>query len=201
MATATEVSRKTKTVSTRKQKRAAQRMKNRLLTIVLVGGSIFAVVAFFFISVRSDPNIGVRRPVVGQPMSNLVLKDLNGKTVHLSDYAGKPVLMNAWATWCPPCKAELPELQSFYEQHKSEGFVMLAVNAGEDKGSVSLFISQQGYTFPVVLDPNTTVLNRMGISSFPTSILVGKDGNVKGIHVGMFTTDTIQSELVPLLSN
>ncbi len=184
----------------RKQRRAAERRKSQLVSILAVAGIVLVIAGLLFLLSRSDPNPGLRPPIIGQPMGSLTLKDLNGENVHLSDYAGKPVLINAWATWCPPCRAEMPDLEKFYEAHQAEGFTLLAVNAGEDSATVSRFIAQEGFSFPVLLDPNTAALNHMGISSFPTSILIGADGKVKLIHAGMFTPESIQSELVPALA-
>lgn len=136
---------------------------------------------------------------VGAALPDFTLTELSGKQVKLSDYAGHPVLINAWATWCPPCRAEMPALHDFYREHWADGFALLAVNAGETQAQVRSFIQQTGFTFPVLLDPNTALLTDLGIRSFPTSILVGRDGKVKTIHVGMLTADQLQTEIAPLL--
>ncbi len=185
----------------RRQKKAAQRRRSRIWNGLLIAGGIFLLAGIFFSFARADNNLSVCPPQIGQPMSDLVLTDLNGKQVKLSDYKGKPVLINAWATWCPPCRAELPFINSYYQAYQAEGFTVLAINAGESKGAVSSFIEQQGYSFPVFVDPNTTVLDRLEIRSFPTSILVGRDGIVKGIHIGMFVDEaSLNAEVGPLLA-
>jgi len=99
----------------------------------------------------------------------------------------------------------LPEKRSLcpcavYLAHQAEGFTLLAVNAGESRPQVQSFIQQMGFTFPVLLDPNITLLTELGIRSFPTSILVGRDGKVETIHVGMLTADQLQTEIAPLLA-
>lgn len=127
------------------------------------------------------------------------LTDLDGKPVQLSDYSGQPVLINAWATWCPPCRAEMPALEEFYRAHRSDGFVLLAINAGESVEQVRSFIDAMGFTFPVLLDTRGEVLYSLGIRSFPTSVLVGRDGKVKKIHVGTLTKAQLQREIAPLL--
>jgi thiol-disulfide isomerase/thioredoxin len=136
---------------------------------------------------------------MGQTMPDLRLNDLSGKPVRLSDYAGRPLLINAWATWCPPCRAEMPLLNDFYLQNKDRGFVLLAVNAGETTNLVNQFIQQTGFGFPVLLDPGTAALSRLGVMSFPTSILVGRDGLVKKIHIGLITPEALKNEIAPLL--
>jgi peroxiredoxin len=148
---------------------------------------------------RSSAN-GIRPPQIGAPMSNFTLSDLNSHQVQLSDYRGRPVLINTWATWCPPCRAEMPDINNYLHNHQSSGLVVLAINDGEGADPVSAFAKQLGLTFPVLLDPGSRVLNAMGIHEFPTSIFVGKDGLVKTIHVGLFTPQTLESEITPLLS-
>lgn len=145
----------------------------------------------------STPALGPAR--VGKPLGDFSLSDINGKTVHLSDYTGKTVLVNAWATWCPPCKAEMPDLNAYYQTHQADGFMLLAVNAGDPASDAAAFASQKGLAFPVLLDPNTRLLNSLGIYDFPTSILVGTDGVVKAIHVGMFTPQALEAEITPYL--
>jgi thiol-disulfide isomerase/thioredoxin len=184
----------------RKQRRAAGRRRSRLQSAGLIAAGVILLASLLLLSARSDKNAGVRPSQIGQPLSNLALNDLSGKTVKLSDFAGEAVLINAWATWCPPCRAEMPALHAFYQAHQAEGFHLLAVNAGESRGAVQPFISQNGFTFQVLLDPGTTALNRLGIHSFPTSILVGRDGTVKNIHVGMFQPEDLQTEILPLLA-
>jgi len=137
---------------------------------------------------------------VGAAIADFALTDLFGSEVRLSDFAGRPVLINAWATWCPPCMAEMPALHDCYRDHQAEGFVLLAVNGGEEPSLVRGFIQQTGFTFPVLLDPGAEQLSELGIRNFPTSILVGRDGMVRRIHTGMLTADQLQTEIAPLLS-
>lgn len=137
---------------------------------------------------------------IGRPLADFSLSDINGHTVSLSDYAGQWVLINAWATWCPPCKAEMPDLNAYYQAHQGQGFVILAINAGDPADAAADFAQQKGLTFPVLLDPEMSLLTSLGVQSFPTSILVGADGVVKTIHLGMFSTQTLEEEITPYLS-
>jgi peroxiredoxin len=93
----------------------------------------------------------------------------------------------------------MPALYAFYQTHQADGFEMLAVNAGEDQATVKNFITQEGFTFPVLLDPGTGVLNGLGIDAFPTSVLVGRDGLVKNIHIGYYAPEAVQADVTPLL--
>lgn len=139
-------------------------------------------------------------PRVGAPLSSFSLTDIQGNKVKLSDYKGKVVLVNAWATWCPPCRAKMPDLNAYYQAHQTDGFMVLAVNAGDPLSSAAAFAQSNGLAFPVLLDPDLQLLDGFGIHSFPTSIVVGRDGRVKTIHVGMFTPQALETEVTPLLA-
>jgi peroxiredoxin len=136
---------------------------------------------------------------VGATMADFKLLDTNGKQVKLSDYAGQAVLINTWATWCPPCRAEMPDLNVFYQKHRESGFVVLAVNAGETRDLAAGFANQLGLAFPILLDSDEYLVDSLGIRDFPTSILVGRDGKIKAVHVGMFTPDMLEKQILPLI--
>ncbi|HET8687547.1 MAG TPA: redoxin family protein [Methanosarcina sp.] len=135
----------------------------------------------------------------GMKMPDFTLKDIHGTPVRLSDYRGKTVLINTWATWCPPCRAEMPYLNAFYQQQRSKNFEILAINAGESQSLAASFAGDNGMKFPVLLDPDEKLMDQLSIHDFPTSILVGKDGLVKTVHVGMFTSDALSREITPFL--
>ncbi len=88
-----------------------------------------------------------------QPLIDLTVKDLQGEPASLSDLRGEVVLVNFWASWCSPCREEMPLLQTFYQAHHSKGFTLLAINVSEDPEEVAAFIEEQAYTFPVWSDP------------------------------------------------
>jgi peroxiredoxin len=132
-------------------------------------------------------------------MPDFTLNNLAGNAVRLADYKGQVVIVNAWATWCPPCRAEMPALGEFYRAHQAEGFQLLAVNAGENRPSVASFITQMGFTFPVLLDPGEATLNALGMRGLPTSYVIGRDEVVKNVHIGEFTTKALEAEVTPLL--
>jgi peroxiredoxin len=138
---------------------------------------------------------------VGARVGDFVLANVQGQPVRLSDFEGKVVLVNGWATWCPPCRAEMPTLQAFYDIHREEGFELLAVNAGESQSAVSAFVSQAGFTFTVLLDPGERVLSGLGTSGLPTSFVIGRDGKVAYIHAGGITADVLETRVAPLLAS
>ena len=141
----------------------------------------------------------IEMAVIGKSVGDFSLMDLDGKTVHLSDYKGKTVLINAWATWCPPCRAEMPDLENYYRQQKENNFVILAINAGDTLEQAQGFVRSNNLSFPVLLDPDVEILQALGITGFPTSILIDPDGIVKYIHIGMFRPDDLDINISPFL--
>jgi len=121
------------------------------------------------------------------------LKDLNGKEVSLSDFEGKKVFLNFWASWCPPCKAEMPEIEQLYQQTKDSDLVILAVNIGEDKETVQTFIDNNKYNFKVLLDTEQEAALNYNITSIPTSYFIDKDGNIKASFIGSMNLAQMKS--------
>ncbi|OGC23387.1 hypothetical protein A2291_06495 [candidate division WOR-1 bacterium RIFOXYB2_FULL_42_35] len=110
--------------------------------------------------------------------SNFILEDLNGVSHALLKYEGKVVLLNFWATWCPPCRSEMPSMQKLYETWDRDKFVMLAVNVNQDKVTVNTFAKQNNYTFPILLDLNGEIAGKYRIRGIPTTFLIDKDGKI-----------------------
>ncbi|HYF75546.1 MAG TPA: thiol-disulfide oxidoreductase ResA [Symbiobacteriaceae bacterium] len=119
------------------------------------------------------------------------LKTTDGQTVKLSDYKGKPVMLNFFATWCPPCRAEMPALQEVYKEYEAQGFVILAVNLNESNLAIDAFRDKLGLTFPIVVDKTDAVSRTYGIVPLPTSYFVGKDGKVVGKWTGEISKEKL----------
>ncbi|NKF08454.1 TlpA family protein disulfide reductase [Clostridium gasigenes] len=128
------------------------------------------------------------------------LKDLNGKDVSLNDFKGKNVLLNFWATWCPPCKAEMPDIEKLYQENKNSDLVILAVNLGEDKQTVKSFIEKNKYNFDILLDSDQDVAIKYNIVSIPTSFFIDKEGNIVSKKIGAMTLEEMKS-YINLLNN
>ncbi len=137
-----------------------------------------------------------RPPLVGAPAPEIALKDLQGQEVRLSDLHGKVVLVNFWATWCKPCKEEMPAMQASYERLREQGFVVLAVNELEDVEKVAEHIKTHGHTFLVVMDHNNGVANRYGVVGLPASFLIDRQGIVREHIFGNLLTEQRIAELV-----
>src|SRR5207302_9005970 len=123
--------------------------------------------------------MAARPPLVGSPAPEIALKDLRGQEVRLSDLHGKIVLLNFWATWCKPCKEEMPAMQASYDKLRDQGFVVLAVNELEDTKKVADHIRTHGHTFEVVMDHNNQVANRYGVVGLPVSFLIDREGIIR----------------------
>ena len=105
---------------------------------------VLAAAAMLYASNRPDTGY----PHVGSELPDFALSDLHGDIVRLQDYRGKTVLINAWATWCPPCRAEMPMLVTEYQARRHSGFVVLAINAGENRADAQAFAVEYGMVFP-----------------------------------------------------
>ena len=118
---------------------------------------------------------------------------LDGSPVRLSDYRGQIVLLNFWATWCGPCRREMPTLQAAYERYRDRGFTVLAVNYAETPGQIQPFLDSLNVHLPVVLDEDTRLQQQFGIVGYPTSIFIDADGRPYATHYGEIDADTISA--------
>jgi len=118
------------------------------------------------------------------PSENFVLELLSGGERALDDYRDKVVLLNFWATWCPPCREEMPSMQTLYDELADEGLEILAVNVSEEPDVVANFIEENGYSFPVLLDREGRVQLRYSVRAIPTTFVVDRDGSVLGMRPG-----------------
>ncbi|MYL48594.1 redoxin domain-containing protein [Halobacillus litoralis] len=118
---------------------------------------------------------------VGEKAPDFSLETLSGETVKLSDYRGKKIFLNYWATWCPPCRDEMPEMQDFHEKYGDE-VVILAVNGTgteKKKENITQFVKDGGYTFPILLDTELEINQTYQILSIPTTYFIGTDGIIQ----------------------
>ncbi|MDF2586734.1 MAG: hypothetical protein K0S41_575 [Anaerocolumna sp.] len=147
------------------------------------------------------------------PIIDFTLTDQYGNTHTLSDYKGKVIFLNFWATWCGPCQREMPDIQELYEQfgENSEDVIILGVanpssdnypnNQDEDKETIIKFLDDNEYTFPVVFDETGEILNSYYINAFPTTFFINKDGNIVGYAPGMLTKDQMDSNIKATLES
>lgn len=126
--------------------------------------------------------------------ADFTLQDLQGKPWHLRDLKGKVVLVNFWATWCPPCRKEMPDLQALYDKYKDQGFVVLSIS-DEEMAKVSPFISDRKITYPVLLDPGRKVNDTFVVEGIPKSFVYDRDGKMVAQSIDMRTSAQFQQML------
>ena len=137
---------------------------------------------------------------VNYPAPDLSLENIDGRTESLTDYQPNVILVNNWAIWCPPCKAEMPVLEGYYEDHAKEGFMIVAVEAGDARGPVSQFAQDYRLKFQVWLDPNTTSLKAFGNGNLPNSYVIDRHGTVRYAWTGQVNRPMLEKYVTPLLA-
>ncbi len=176
----------------------SKKKQNRNIQII-ISIAVLLIVSLLLIANQNNKQLEVQRAMPGKSVGNFSLNDIENKTIKLSDYKGKYVLLNAWATWCPPCRAEMPALNAFYQEHKEKGFEILAINAGETRDEAAHFANSYSLGFKVLLDTDGQVITGLGITAFPTSILLDPEGKVAFMHFGMLFPDDLNSKILPHL--
>jgi thiol-disulfide isomerase/thioredoxin len=160
---------------------------------VLVGGAFLVVVASLIVLgwVNREPAITLAKGAAAPPLE---LPALEGGTLALDEFRGRVVMVNIWATWCPPCVKEMPSMQRVYEEYRDDGLEILAVAVddrpgvrqadGTIDGVVSEFVERLGLTFPVVLDPTGNTERRFDTEYLPTTVLIDREGRIRAKEVG-----------------
>jgi peroxiredoxin len=139
-------------------------------------------------------------PQIGDKAPDFTLVDMNGQPHKLSEFKGKPVLINFWGTFCPPCKEEMPALQRQYDQWKQQGVVFLEVNLDTNKITVQSFLDQYKLTMPVLLDTKEVVRKDYGVLEYPTTFFIGENGKIVFKKIGGMQESYIQETLKSLTS-
>lgn len=170
-------------------------------------------VAAAFLAAPDDDTQGKEPAQPAEDTADLIqapdftLMDQYGVTHSLEDYRGKVVFLNFWATWCPPCRAEMPAIQELYEKYSQDedsDIVILGVafpNLGKETGSdgIAAFMEENSYTYPVLMDEGATLQIPYYITAFPTTFLINPDGNVLGYIPGAMTKDIMEDVIAQAL--
>ncbi|MBW2519461.1 MAG: TlpA family protein disulfide reductase [Deltaproteobacteria bacterium] len=152
-----------------------------IILVVLIVGSLY--ISFAGSSRPTDPP--VRAASLGEPAPDFALQDTMGQRYRLSDLRGKVVMVNFWATWCPPCRAEMPSMEKLYETLKDDNFVMLAINIEENgRQTVPQYLQKSPHSFPVLYDDQGVVQKLYGVFKFPESFVIRKDGIIDDKVIG-----------------
>jgi peroxiredoxin len=125
-------------------------------------------------------------PQKGFSAPDFLLQDISGQEINLQDFQGQAIILNFWATWCPPCKAEMPDLQNVYLQFQGKGLVVIGINRTdqENYSEVSDFILANQITFPVLLDPTGEIAKKYNVSALPTTFFIQPDGIIHKVIIG-----------------
>lgn len=177
-------------------------MSKKMIYITLV--LILLAVGLFLFKNNQNKNVNPSEDLenesvstieIGKKAPNFTLESLNGEKISLDDLKGKKVLINFWATWCPYCVQEMPDLNKLYVENKDKDLVVLAVDIGETKETVESYLKDKNYEFTVLLDKNGEVANQYMIRGIPTSYLIDKEGKIKSIQMNMMTYEQM-NELI-----
>ncbi len=135
---------------------------------------------------QSTSGGGIPAPIQGFHAPDFELNTLQGQSIRLSDLYGKPIVVNLWASWCPPCKAEMPTFEKVYQQYANQGFTILAVNASnqDSLADAQAFVQANELTFPILMDTQGRVSQLYDLRSLPTSFFIGRDGIIREVVVG-----------------
>ena len=192
-------------------RRAAQHQKkvqqsNRLLiaAIILIVGGLSAI--FWMSSQTAAPRETTNSygaPALakqGGTVTDFTIGSLDGDPIALADYEGDVIIMNFWATWCPPCRAEMPGINRFYEAYKDDGLVVLAINEEESAETVRPFIQSNEFSFPILLDIEGRVAQQYSTRSFPTTFIIDREGVIQHVQTGEISEDELARIVLPLLN-
>jgi peroxiredoxin len=140
------------------------------------------VFALYGVAFSSDPFavMGVIKPKVRMEAPAFTLMSSDGGRRSISDFKGKIILLNFWATWCPNCREEMPSLEKLWEKYRSKDLVVIAVSVGRNSGEIRSFAREQGLTFPILLDQEGAVRKEYEITALPMTYLIGRDGKISG---------------------
>ena len=176
----------------------------RTLPIILISlGTILIAASTYFILREATPqsNFSTVPVKVNYDTPKLTLTDTQGMTHSLADYRGQVVLVNLWATWCIPCREEMPALQSFYDDNKDKGFTVIAINDGDPLADVAKFAEDYDLTFPIWLDPTYIATEQaFKTMNLPSSFVIDRDGIVQLLWVGGISHAMLEEHVTPLIT-
>lgn len=176
------------------------RMERKLITVLVM--IVAGLITVTGCQSSTEPVSTVTKAITeGDLAPDFELQDLDGKTVSLSGLRGRPVLLNFWATWCPPCQAEMPYLQQVFEEWQGKELAVLTVDIGESRSTVNNYLQSYKLSLPVLLDIKKTVAYKYGFRYVPTTFFIDRDGIIQRMRVGPFPSkeaiDAYIEEIIP----
>jgi peroxiredoxin len=189
-----------------KSQKKYRRKQKRTFPIVPVAAGLF-LIGFAVLALatpKAEVNAGTPNSVVPMAVEfeapELALQNLEGKTEALADYRGQVVLVNNWATWCPPCKAEMPTLVAYHNKHAADGFTVIAIEAGDPAEEVGQFAKRYGMNFPVWLDPGGEALKAFRNGTLPNSYVIDRTGTIRLAWTGEISMEMLEKYVTPLIA-
>lgn len=183
----------------------SQHQWNGLLTGVLLAGSLFIWTTRMgtprsaAAPIEVPPEAALPAPQPGHPAPSFRLQTLDGSTVSLADLTGRVVLINVWASWCAPCRSEMPAIEAAYVTYREQGFTVAAVNLREDRETVAAFLRTHKLTFPALLDTDGTVSTAYRSHALPSSFFVDRQGVIRAVYRGPMPRSVITGTVEQLL--
>ena len=188
-----------------KSKKKYRRKQKKQFPVLptVIGGLLVAFAILAMATPETKSNAASVNSVVPMAVNyaapELSLQNINGETESLADYRDKIVLVNNWATWCPPCKAEMPTLVAYHNEHTADGFSVIAIEAGEPVDIVTQFVQSFGMNFPVWLDSNGESLQAFGNGSLPNSYVIDRTGTIRYAWTGEISMTMLEKYVTPLI--
>ena len=174
------------------------KIKNVIITVVLIVAVIgAAVLGYNYLSEEYAPEQSQEQESDRAKALDFTVQDENGNSVALSDFAGKPIVVNFWATWCGPCKMEMPYFQSAYEKYGEDVvFLMVNVDGGAaPAANVTEFLAEGGYRFPVFFDTNYSASMAYAVDAIPETVFITADGEISYKKIGVITESQLNAEI------
>jgi len=177
--------------------------RNRFFTLLFLGLGLILIAGsayFLFQKLESQTDISAVPVKVDYPAPKLTLTDIPGTPASLTDFRGQVILVNLWATWCPPCKEEMPALEMFYGKHKKDGFTIVAINDGDPTPDVLQFVKEYDLSFPVWLDP-TYIATEQAFKTLnlPSSFVIDREGVIVLSWVGGINMKNLERYITPII--
>lgn len=140
-------------------------------------------------------------PQKGFLAPDFTLETMNGTQLSLSDFRGQVVLVNFWATWCPPCRSEMPGMEKVYQELQDQGFMVLAINVAhqDSLSDATYFVETQGFSFPILLDKEGFASQQYQLRTLPTSFIVDQDGIIQHVNIGAIKETALLAKIESLL--
>jgi peroxiredoxin len=190
-------------MATSKKKYRRKQRKSFPVIPVAIGLFLVGFAVLMLVSPKAQGGAGVQNSVVPMEVNfsapDLALKNITGEAESLADYRGQVVLVNNWATWCPPCKAEMPTLVAYHNKHAAQGFSVIAIEAGDPLDEVLQFASTYKMNFPVWLDPDGEALKAFRNGTLPNSYVIDRTGTIRLAWTGEISMEMLEKYVTPLI--